>query len=234
MNKFKEIRIGLSQKILILIIGLLFVSNNFVGLVTNRIVEKLLATTVKNQLASISNDVANQIESINNQEFYLLRSIADMDYIRDESISLQEKQNLLSSIIKTRNNPIYENLAFYDKEGNAITADGRTINFAARPYFSEAFSGKNFISDPKFSEVTQSVLQHMSVPVYGFDNKPIGAIVLVINGNEYDKIISAIDIGGGMHPSIINRTTKATVANVNPNTGEEAANLIQIQNLVKL
>ena len=93
MNKFKEIRIGLSQKILILIIGLLFVSNNFVGLVTNRIVEKLLATTVKNQLASISNDVANQIESINNQEFYLLRSIADMDYIRDESISLQEKQN---------------------------------------------------------------------------------------------------------------------------------------------
>ena len=47
MNKFKEIRIGLSQKILILIIGLLFVSNNFVGLVTNRIVEKLLATTVK-------------------------------------------------------------------------------------------------------------------------------------------------------------------------------------------
>lgn len=225
MNKFKEIRIGLSQKILILIIGLLFVSNNFVGLVTNRIVEKLLATTVKNQLASISNDVANQIESINNQEFYLLRSIADMDYIRDESISLQEKQNLLSSIIKTRNNPIYENLAFYDKEGNAITADGRTINFAARPYFSEAFSGKNFISDPKFSEVTQSVLQHMSVPVYGFDNKPIGAIVLVINGNEYDKIISAIDIGGGMHPSIINRTTKATVANVNPNTGEEAGEL---------
>ena len=225
MSKFKEIRIGLSQKILILIIGLLFVSNNFVGLVTNRIVEKLLATTVKNQLASISNDVANQIESINNQEFYLLRSIADMDYIRDESISLQEKQNLLSSIIKTRNNPIYENLAFYDKEGNAITADGRTINFAARPYFSEAFSGKNFISDPKFSEVTQSVLQHMSVPVYGFDNKPIGAIVLVINGNEYDKIISAIDIGGGMHPSIINRTTKATVANVNPNTGEEAGEL---------
>ena len=225
MNKFKEIRIGLSQKILILIIGLLFVSNNFVGLVTNRIVEKLLATTVKNQLASISNDVANQIESINNQEIYLLRSIADMDYIRDESISLQEKQNLLSSIIKTRNNPIYENLAFYDKEGNAITADGRTINFAARPYFSEAFSGKNFISDPKFSEVTQSVLQHMSVPVYGFDNKPIGAIVLVINGNEYDKIISAIDIGGGMHPSIINRTTKATVANVNPNTGEEAGEL---------
>lgn len=139
MNKFKEIRIGLSQKILILIIGLLFVSNNFVGLVTNRIVEKLLATTVKNQLASISNDVANQIESINNQEFYLLRSIADMDYIRDESISLQEKQNLLSSIIKTRNNPIYENLAFYDKEGNAITADGRTINFAARHTFQKHF-----------------------------------------------------------------------------------------------
>lgn len=218
-------RLTLVKKILILILGLLIVSNTVIGIATSLTVKKGMTETVYKQFASISSDLAHQIEAINSKELISLQTLADMDIFRDESISLSQKQELLTSIIKKRNNPIYENLAFYDKEGNAITADGRTINFAARPYFTEALAGKNFISDPKFSDVTQSVLQHYSVPVQGYDGKNIGAIVLVINGNALETTISQIDLGNGMHPSVINRATQTTVANVNPNTGEETGEL---------
>lgn len=218
-------RLTLVKKILILILGLLIVSNTVIGIATSLTVKKGMTETVYKQLASISSDLAHQIEAINSKELVSLQTLADMEIFRDESISLSQKQELLTSIIKKRNNPIYENLAFYDKEGNAITADGRTINFATRPYFTEAMAGKNFISDPKFSEVTQSVLQHYSVPVTGYDGKNIGAIVLVINGNALESAISQIDLGNGMHPSVINRATQTTVANVNPNTGEETGEL---------
>ena len=134
--------------------------------------------------------------------------------MKDESITLDVKQKQLVNIASTVGSNS-ENIAFYDAEGNAITADGRLINFAKRPYFSEAFAGKDFASDPALSAVTNSVLQHYSVPVYNENKKPIGAIVMVISGNTILSTIEKIDMGGGMHPSVLNWATATTVANAN-------------------
>lgn len=91
------------------------------------------------------------------------------------------------------------------------------MNFASRPYFSEAFAGKDFVSDPTFSTITNSVLQHYSVPVYN-GGRIVGAVVAVISGNTVQDTIASIDLGGGMHPSVINSKTRTTVANVNEGT----------------
>lgn len=87
---------------------------------------------------------------------------------------LEEKQGMLSIILKDLTGN-YENLAFYDKDGNAITSDGRFMNFKDRDYFKIPMSGKEYISDPAFSAVVNKVLQYYAVPVYDFNNSPVGA-----------------------------------------------------------
>lgn len=63
-------------------------------------------------------------------------------------------------------------------------------------------------------------MQNYCVPVYGKDNKPIGAIVLIIKGNGILDTIKEIDTGAGMHPSVIHRTKRSTIANANEGTDE--------------
>jgi len=163
----------------------------------------------------------NQIIGINNKEFNTLHILANMDVFRDESIPLDQKQSYLDGVAARMNNN-YENIAFYDREGNAITADGRTINFGTRPYFTEAFAGKDYVSDPALSKVTNTVLQHYSVPVYNDSNEPAGAIVLVINGNSLLEMVKATDLGEGMHPSVINRETQGNIATGNDGLDQTA------------
>ena len=116
----------------------------------------------------------------------------------------------------------YQNIAFYDKDGKSITSDGRVLDFSNRAYFKEAFAGKDYVTDPTYSAVTDSVLQHYGVPVYNKDGRPIGAVVMIISGSTMFEAISAIDLGGGMHPAIINYKTQATIANANEGTDENA------------
>jgi len=220
--KTGKMKISLQVKLMIMVSVIVVVSSTVLSVVAYKRFSSSLTRNVYEKLAEVSDNVCHQIETVNEMEFEKLRTIAKLDVVRDPAISLQEKQNVLTAVYKQMKGN-YENLAFYDKEGNAITADGRLINFAARPYFSEAFKGKEYVSDPNFSNITNSILQHYSVPVYDFDNKPVGVVVLVIKGNAYLDVLSTIDVGAGMHPSIINRVTAQTIANVNENVDTGSA-----------
>jgi len=181
-----------------------------------------MTESVNKHLSTLAEDLSEQISAINDKQLTILHVLASMDIFRDEETSLADKQAYLANVPK-RIGGKYENLAFYDAEGNAITADGRVINFKARPYFSEAFAGRDFISDPTFSTVTNSVLQHYSVPVYNNKNQIIGAIVMVINGNALEDTIKTIDLGNGYHPFVLNNNTGATIAAVDDSVNTEEA-----------
>lgn len=219
MNEKPKARVAFTVKLLLVILPAILISCLLLGIVTYSIASKGMTESVKSHFSAISEDIANQISAINENEFCMLRALAELDFIKDEDVSLEEKTKQLSHIAATKGGNC-ENIAFYDAEGNAITTDGRHMNFAKRPYFSEAIAGKNFVSDPTFSTVTNSILQHYSVPVRSKEGKIIGAVVMVISGNRIQDTISGIDLGGGMHPSVINYKTKTTVANVNEGTDE--------------
>ena len=59
----------------------------------------------------------------------MLHSLAELTIIKDETVSLEEKQNQLTDIAKSVGSNC-ENIAFYDAQGNAVIGDGRTMNFA--------------------------------------------------------------------------------------------------------
>ena len=212
-------KISLSVKLLALFLTVILLANITIGIIAYRISSKGMTTTVHSLLTAHSEDLANQIAAINAKQFTALHFLAEQKFLKDETVSLQDKNFQLSEIASAMGKN-YENIAFYDKDGNAVVADGRIMNFASRPYFQQAFNGKDFVSDPALSSVTNSVLQHYSVPVYNSRRQPIGAIVMVISGNTIYDTIKNIDMGGGMHPSVINYKTKTTIANANDNTDE--------------
>ena len=217
MKKNGKFRLTLTLKLLMMFLIVIIAACFSIGTIAYRSASKGMTENVYNHIDAVSTDVVNQIAGINQRHFQTLHSLAELAIIKDEKISLADKQAELAHVPPAAGDNC-ENIAFYDAEGNAIVGDGRVMNFANRAYFSEAFAGHDYVTDPTFSTVTDSVLQHYSVPVYNTDNKIIGAVVMVVSGNTILSTIESIDMGGGMHPSVINWATSTTVANANENT----------------
>ena len=217
MAKEGKLRVTLTVKLLVMFLLVAVISSLSVGIVSYKNASMGLTQSVYTRIDAASSDVVNKIVAINQRHFQTLHALAELSIMKDENATLEEKQNQLTHIAATLAENC-ENVAFYDAAGNAIIGDGRTMNFANRAYFSEAFAGKEYASDPVLSPVTDSILQHYSVPVYNEKNRPIGAIVMVISGNAVEETIRDIDMGGGMHPSVINWATSTSVANINENT----------------
>ena len=221
MSKKQSARVNLTIKMLMIFLSVVLIANLVISTITYRISAKSMSESVNRHLMAVAADLATQVEDINAKQFNSLHFLAAQEFIKDENLSLADKNRQLVSIAPEVGHP-YQNIAFYDKDGKSITSDGRVMDFASRPYFKEAIAGKNFVSDPTYSQVTDSVLQHYSVPVYNKAGKTIGAVVMIVSGSTMFDAISAIDLGGGMHPAIINYKTQATVANANEGTDESA------------
>ena len=221
MQDKQSFRASLTIKLLVMVLGVLIISTILLGTFAYRITSKSMTQSVNNQLTSVSSDIADRIAAVNEKHFTALHFIAEQEFIKSEDISVADKNFQLSSISASLDDN-YGNVAFYDKNGNTTLPDGRALNFADREYFKESFAGKDFVSDPKLSPITDSILQHYGVPVRNKSGKIIGSLVMVINGNLIYNEIVKIDLGGGMHPSVINYATSTTIANANEGTDENA------------
>ncbi len=221
MNTLASLRISLTSKMLMMVLGVVLLADIAIGIVALNVSSKNLSDSIYNNLSAMSEDAVHQIVAANDKQLTALHFLAELEFIKDEKLSLEEKSRQFSGIVSSLGGK-YENVAFYDKDGNAITSDGRTINMKERPYFTQAMAGQDYISDPLFSPITNGILQTYSVPVYGKNRTTIGVIVMLVKDNALNDIIKDVDLGLGMHPSVINRKTKTTVANINDNTDESA------------
>ena len=217
MASGKSLRVSLSVKILIMFLAIILITNFTIGIVSYKQASQGMTNSVYDNINSVVQDIANQIAAVNERHFQTLRAVAALDFLRDESIPLEEKLSHLKGLPDVVG---VANIAFYDSEGNSVTSDGRVVNLASRIYFTEAMAGREYVSDPTYSAVTDSTLQNYGVPVYNEAGRPIGAVVMVIKGNSILTTVENIDMGGGFHPTVINYETGITIANANENTSE--------------
>ena len=215
----KSLRVSLSLKMLIMFIVVILIASVTIGVVAYKTSSTGMEESVDNHFTAMATDVANQIAAVNDKHFTALHFLAELECMKDDSVPIEEKQRQLANIAPAFGGH-YENVAFYNAAGDAIVADGRFMNFATRAYFTEAFAGKDFVSDPSLSPVTDTILQHYSVPVRNHDGKIVGAIVMVISDSLIMDIIETVDLGGGMHPAVINWVDGTTIANMNTGTDE--------------
>jgi methyl-accepting chemotaxis protein len=222
MEKKSSARISLTAKMLVMVLTVVLVTSLVIGIITYRISSKNLNTSVYNHLSAVTDGVVSKIADINEKQLTAIRFLAQLDAVRDEGIPLEEKSRLFAGIVAALGGR-YENIAFYDAGGNAITADGRPVNMKERAYFTEPMAGREYVSDPLFSPAVNGILQSYSVPVRNRQGQPIGAIVMLVKENALRDVIQEIDLGGGMHPSVINHKERTTVANVNDGTDESSS-----------
>ena len=116
----KKFKISLQVKLLLMVLTIVIVSTTVVSFVAYNKFSTSLTISVDQKLSEISNNVSHQISAVNEREFEKIRTLSKVPFIRDPNNSLEEKQNMLTSILKDLKGN-YENLAFYDSDGNAIT-----------------------------------------------------------------------------------------------------------------
>ncbi|MCF0241131.1 MAG: methyl-accepting chemotaxis protein [Treponema sp.] len=216
----KKLKFTLGLKILTLVAALLIFSNLFIGINAVIISTRTQTSLVNKTLDQAAELAASQIRDFAETQFTLLDTLSNISLIKDENISTKEKCNLLITITHFDKEK-YENIAFYDKNGNTYKADGSTMNLATSPYFKASIKGSRYIATPSFNQHTNSILMFVSVPVYNDFGDIIGVMVAVLKGNPFADIVSKIDIEGGLHPVVLDLKTQTHIADVNEGGNEQ-------------
>ncbi|MBR0031447.1 MAG: HAMP domain-containing protein [Treponema sp.] len=201
---------SLKAKLMILLLGIVIVSNLILGTIAYSISKPALEASVEETLSTISEKVVKQVYQANEREFHLLDAIANMDTIRNPEISLREKFSMLEGVKKIDSR--YENVAYYDKNGMSITGDGEVADCSQREYFIRAMAGEHYVSDPNISPINGKLLIFYAVPVRDlYTNAISGALVSVFYGDTLSELCASITIGKDSHPFIINMESGKTV-----------------------
>ena len=205
-------RFTVKAKLLILFAVIIILGSGTLGLVVFNQAKAALEKSVTKNLTEISLQVAKEVKSVNDAEFEMLHALADIPEIRSEDVSIVDKCQMFRGIINANPNK-YENIAFYDTEGRTALPNGKPLQLKGKPYIENPIkTGQNYIQDPAFSTVNNAVIMFMSVPVYNFDNKPIGCLVAVLKGNVLNDVAMGITVTDGYHPNIINRKNNEIIA----------------------
>jgi methyl-accepting chemotaxis protein len=206
-------RLGLKFKIIIFVVILINLAVVTIGLLARRELAKSISTNTEQIMKLNAQKSARILQDVNKKEFYLLECIAALPYIRDESISLEQKTVQLEAIAKS--DPVhFENLAFYSKEGLCIRPDGTYVDVSTIDFFIQTISGKRVVIDPlpkSYMMETDSddTLMFYCIPVYGEGNsrEAIGILSSIVNGNDVYNLSESIIIGKNSHPLIISTTS---------------------------
>ena len=204
---------GLRGRIIIMIVCLLSLTCLTVVLLSYRRSKIELLQTVSEGNLAIAKTTASEIFNIKDREFKMLETLANLSFIKDESVDLHDKWKLINSA--TGGNSEYFGMAIYDEKGIGWTTTEKYSDLHEREYLSISMSGKNALMDPNFSPVNGSLSTFYAVPFKNKDGKQIGEVVAVVDSTELCRRVSMITIGKSSHPYVVNIKTGQYVANSN-------------------
>ncbi|MBQ8013612.1 MAG: HAMP domain-containing protein [Treponema sp.] len=203
---------SLQFRLMAMVIAIVAVSNIALAVVANRLSTSTTQDTVRQLMDAVTESAVSKIIGETERHFRVSETVAAMDFVRDPEISVLEKCERLRAIAKISED--YENVSFYDADGNSFTAGGAPIHFPERLYIKEAVAGRHCMMEPSVSPATGVFLQQYSVPVYDLhnSNKVIGVAVVNLYGESLSKKLSDIQFGKQSDVYIISRATGKTVA----------------------
>lgn len=211
-------KVSLKIKLLTVIIGLITICTMVQGTLVKNIADESLNDAVLKAVVTMTDKVANEFYIRNTEELRSLHNIASLKFMTDENLSTEQKCAQLVKIAQNSNGR-YFNFAYYGPDGLTYIPErpGQPIDLSDRAYFKIPMTGKDYIGDPFVNNVTGQYTMFYGVPVMK-DGKVIGVITSVNNGDFIDKITAGIDVGGGIHPGVMNMKTGQTIGNSNSET----------------
>jgi len=167
-------RFSLKNK-MVLIFGLLIsIALVIAGMLAVHKAQKAVLEKVETHLTDKATDVAEIIDGRVNSVVQFIEGLARLPFLRDDSMSLTEKAQLLVKESK-RNNKI-DYFGICDTQGRRYDASGFRMSVSDRQWFKSALNGKVFVTEPLFSSITNDMQIVIAVPVYDDNNKVIGVL----------------------------------------------------------
>ena len=210
-------RFGLKFKIIIFVVLLISVAVIVVGLIARSELAYSISTNTEQIMNLNAQKSARILQDVNKKEFYLLESIAALPFIRDETLSLEQKTQQLEGIANS-DREHFENLAFYSEQGICIRPDGEYVDVSEIDFFIQTISGKRVVIDPlpksfMIEGGSDDTIMFYCIPVYSINNpnKAIGILSAIVNGSDVYNLSESILIGKKSHPTIISTSTGMSV-----------------------
>jgi methyl-accepting chemotaxis protein len=201
---------SLEFRLIAIVLTIFAISNVTLSVVSINGSSASISETVEKLLNAVTDSAAGKVKGETEKHFRMLNAVAKSDFLKDSEISLYDKCQQLTRIAKVSDE--YENIGFYDLNGNSYTAAGKAIQLN-RPYIEAAKLGQTYITDPAVNPVTNILFQIYSVPVYDNNEKPIGCLVANVFGEMLSKRIEQVSFGTfDSHLQVVSRKSGHTVA----------------------
>ena len=193
-----------------MLLSIVVLSNVAMEILASKLSTSTFSDTVHNLMDSTTENVESKIISDLEKTYRLIEGVAISDTARNPDIDLKTRCEMISEIKSI--NEIYENICYYDAEGNSYSAAGQAINMGDSLFFKETISGKRFVDEPAISRVSGDLLQHFCVPIYDDSRSITGIIVANVKGDVLSKQISTVKFGNSSDIVVFNRTDGKVVA----------------------
>lgn len=227
---------SIKTKLVLFFGGFLLLICAGLGLMSNISSTNALSSNINESISQMTRQAAKIIESRVDSVFNALEALAEIDFIKSDNLTLDEKLELLKNEVK-RSGHLW--MVIIDMEGNGKTTEGAIVNIADMDYFQKAKSGERGISDPTSSKVTNDLITAYAVPIKDGDRVK-GVLVAISDGNTFSEIVSDIKFGKSSEALILNNNG-TVIANKNKNlvinmynAFEEVKNDPNLKQLVEL
>lgn len=201
---------SLQFRLIVIVLTIFLVANITIVKTSLSLSTKSTSDTVDSLLDAVTDSVAGKVKGEAEKQFRMLQAVAEIDEIKDPEYPLEAKCRRLTRIAAISGD--YENIGFYDLQGNSYTAAGQKIQLK-RPYIDAAKEGKTYVADPAINPVTNVLFQIYAVPVFDNNKRPIGCLTANVYGEVLSKKIEQVTFGiSDSHVQVVNRVTGLTVA----------------------
>ena len=204
--------VSIRKKLLILVLTLIVISNSVLALFLYSDSKTQLISSVLETEFEFTRATALEIHNINEKEYKMLETLANLPEIRDLSVDLKHKWDMINAV--TAEDKSYIGMAIYDDKGIGWTTTGKYQDLHTREYLRIALGGVPSILDPAWSPVNGQISTFYALPVWNQVNKndQIGVVVAVVDSLALCDTVSKVKMGKSSHPYVISRTTGNYVA----------------------
>lgn len=181
----KKLFSSLKARLLVSILSIIIVSNLFLVCFLFVNSRNELMKSLAEQNSNFTYSTALQIHNINDREYKMLDSLSKLPLIRDESVDIRKKWEMINAISKEDSS--YIGMAIYDEKGIGYTTTGKYQDLHTREYLTKALKD-------------------------GQDSRQAGAVVAVVDSLGLCQTVSEMIMGKNSHPYVINIKTGKYVA----------------------
>lgn len=191
MMHFKSIRLKFIVSITLFALTIVFLIQIANLFLIQRSFSKLVPATMETSLLNAHEQIQTKLK----ENFSALETISNMPFIKDTSLSLEERAAGLSSFVKANEDKGYQACAITDTAGRAVLSSGAKLDVSTDSYYQEAAQEKKVVSDPFISRATGNLLIVYAVPYYDINGNFAGVITLDTDALYLSRNFSVQSLG---------------------------------------